>query len=74
LEDLGIDGPVLLKLILKKFGERLWTAFIWIRIQILLRAVVMVVMNRHVPTDARKFSTEELLSVPELLWYTELIE
>lgn len=55
MEDLDIDGNVLLKLLLKKYAERFWTAFIWVRIQLLLRAAVFVVMSNQVPTDAGKF-------------------
>jgi hypothetical protein len=29
LEDLGIDGTIILKWILKKWGEMSWTGFIW---------------------------------------------
>jgi hypothetical protein len=32
VEDLGIDGRVVLKCILKKLSEMVWTAFIWARI------------------------------------------
>jgi len=31
-EDLGVDGRVILKLILGKQGGKLWTGFIWHRI------------------------------------------
>jgi hypothetical protein len=32
LEDLSIDGSVILKCVLKKYGVRMWTGFIWLRI------------------------------------------
>jgi hypothetical protein len=32
LGDIGLDGVILLKWILKKQGRRLWTGFIWLRI------------------------------------------
>jgi hypothetical protein len=31
-EDLGIDGRIILKLILEKHSVRLWAGFIWLRI------------------------------------------
>jgi hypothetical protein len=32
LEDLGIDGKIILKLILRKQGGKVWTGFVWLRI------------------------------------------
>jgi hypothetical protein len=32
LEDLGIDGKIMLECILGKQGGRMWTGFIWLRI------------------------------------------
>jgi hypothetical protein len=32
LDDLGIDGKVILEWNLRKQGEKVWTAFIWPRI------------------------------------------
>jgi hypothetical protein len=32
LEDLGVDGRTILKMILRKSGERMWIGFIWLRI------------------------------------------
>jgi hypothetical protein len=33
LEDLGVDGRITLKWILKNEGKSVWTAFIWLRIE-----------------------------------------
>jgi hypothetical protein len=30
-KDLGIDGRIILELILRKQGENLWTTFFWLR-------------------------------------------
>jgi hypothetical protein len=32
LEGIGVDGRVILKLVLKKLGGRVWTGFIWLRL------------------------------------------
>jgi hypothetical protein len=32
LEDLGVDGKIILELILGKYGGRVWTGFILLRI------------------------------------------
>jgi hypothetical protein len=32
LEDLGIDGTIILKCILKKWNWKAWTGFVWLRI------------------------------------------
>jgi hypothetical protein len=31
-EDIGIDGKVILEWILGKYGRKMWTGFIWLRI------------------------------------------
>jgi hypothetical protein len=32
LKDLGVDGRITFKCMLKKFGGRMWTEYIWFRI------------------------------------------
>jgi hypothetical protein len=32
-EDLGVDGRTILELVLEKYGEKLWTGFIWLRVR-----------------------------------------
>jgi hypothetical protein len=32
-ENLGVDRKIILEWILVKFGEELWTGFIWLRIE-----------------------------------------
>jgi hypothetical protein len=32
VEDLGVDGKILLEWILEKYGEKVWTGFMWLRI------------------------------------------
>jgi hypothetical protein len=31
-EDIGIDGKIILECILGKYGEKVWTRFIWLKI------------------------------------------
>ena len=45
LEDLGADGRIILKQILKKWDREAWTELIWLR----WRALVKAVMNLRVP-------------------------
>jgi hypothetical protein len=33
LEDVHVDGRIILKCILKKYNERTWTGLIWLRIE-----------------------------------------
>jgi hypothetical protein len=32
-EDLGVDGRIILECMLGKYGERVWTGFMWFRIE-----------------------------------------
>jgi hypothetical protein len=33
LEELGLDGRIILEWILRRVGERVWVVFIWLRIE-----------------------------------------
>jgi hypothetical protein len=45
LEDLGVDGRIVLELILMHYTEGTWTGLLWLRIGEKWRAVVNAVMN-----------------------------
>jgi hypothetical protein len=49
LEDLGIDGMIILKSILVKYGGRVWIGFTW------WQALVYIVINPLVPYKAGNF-------------------
>jgi hypothetical protein len=48
-EELGVDGRIILKWILRKLGWKLWTGFIWLRIGNSGKVVVNTLMNFRVP-------------------------
>ena len=45
MEDLGLNGRIILKLILKKWNRESWAGFFWLRIGAVGRALVIVVMK-----------------------------
>jgi hypothetical protein len=49
LEDRGIDGKIILELILRKHGGKVWIGCIWLSIREQWRALVNTVMNLRVP-------------------------
>jgi hypothetical protein len=48
LEHLGVDGRIILKLMLRKTDERSWIGFIWLRIGTGGGALANAVMNLRV--------------------------
>jgi hypothetical protein len=49
LGDLGRDGKIILKWILKIWSVRMWAEFIWVRV------LLTMVMNLWVPKKGREF-------------------
>jgi hypothetical protein len=49
LEDLGVDGKIILEWFLGKYGMKLWTGCIWVRIGTSGGLFVNTVMNLRVP-------------------------
>jgi hypothetical protein len=58
LEDLDIDGRIILKWSLKKSVTRTWTGMLWLALNRNIRQdLVNIVMNLQLPQTAQKFST-----------------
>ena len=57
LVDQGVDGRIIIKLILKKVGWGEWTGLLWLRIRDKWLALVNIVRNLRVPQTAGNFLT-----------------
>jgi hypothetical protein len=55
LEDIGVDGMIILKWILKKYKGRIWIGFIWLMIGSGGGGLVKTVMNLWVPENVDNF-------------------
>jgi hypothetical protein len=47
-EDLGVDGRIVLKWILGKYGWRVWIGFVWLRIGTSGK-ISNIIINLHIP-------------------------
>jgi hypothetical protein len=52
LGDIGVDGRIVLKRIVKKQGVKMWPGFVWIRIGFSGGLFVIAVTNLWVPQNA----------------------
>jgi len=66
LEDLVVDGRIILKLIVKKLDGEAWNGLLWLRVWTMWQALANTVMNLQVPAEYLLGSQEELCSM-ELL-------
>ena len=73
LEDLDVDGNIILKFIFKNWHEE-WTELIWFSVWGRWRALVISVMNLWVPQNARRLrSAEDMLASHEGYCSLELV-
>ena len=68
MEDLVVDGRIILKLIAKKWDGEAWNGLLWLRVGTMWQVLANKVMHLQVPAEYLLASQEELCSM-ELVSY-----
>jgi hypothetical protein len=68
LEDLVVDGRIILKLVVKKWDGEAWNGLLWLRVGTMWQALASTIMHQQVPAEYLLASQEELCSM-ELATY-----